>query len=1119
MKRLSLFSMLNIRPGEGRLVGWMLIFALLMGLPSLMTETAAYSLFLAEFGAQAIPYVYIGFALVTTGSGVIYTFLEKRVRFSKFLTVNLLVLGLSLCLFWFFLWISQARWSRMALAIWYESAWALANLGFWSLAVRMFNIRQSKRLFGLIGIGLTLSESISGFLVPWLVRLVGTSNLLLIAAASYGGALVVQSYILRSLAATFTTPLAESEEYEAKKNQSTLIDLFKNHYVVLIFAFAALYALVFYALDNAFYDRIETRFSDADQLASFLGVFFGLAGLLTMVAGAFLSGRFLSRYGLRGGLLVMPVIILVGAFLTAIVGTFFEALVILFWLVVITRLLNEVLAYTINRAAWQVLYEPLPQNQQLRAQTVVESMIKPLAGGLAGVLLLALSAFFRLNAVEISYLLLIILAAWLGVVMMLNRLYPTVLLQALTRRRLNEISFVPDKSGVAILKQGLKSPHVGVVIYALNMLEEIEPETLPMMMETLLHHPADEIRMNALHRIERFELDSAIPVVRQTLKSDPSPAVRSVSLRTLAHLGGSQVYDEIYPYLEDPDPMLRLGAMVGLLRNNGQKGRTGTPQVSDRLVELVNSSNPADRKFAARVIFETEIQAFSPLLRQLLTDDNVEVQQAALATAKKLRNPELWSTVIDRLALPKARTAAMATLASGDVEVLPELMSAFTRPGQSREVLIRLARIFGRIRGPETIAFLRSHLNFPDAQIRFYILASLSQCGYRAQGEQRPLIEQAILAETAHATWLLAAWVDLGQDEAVALLKSALENELSQHLARIFSLLSFIYDSPTILQIGNSLGLAPHYSVKQVIAEKQAYALEIVEMLVSAELRMVLLPLIDDLSPHQRLEVLQGHFPQQSLPLEQRLREIISGSDTWFNPWTKACALHIVAQLSLSSLAEDVTLALHGSVPLVRDTAARTLFKVAPERYDSYVENLPQSPGLQSKKAGDCLTTTQKRKNWMLSLIEKVIFLKGVSLFSETPEEVLAELAAVLEDLDLPPGETIIEQGEPGSSLYIIIDGQVKVHEGPRTLTTLGARDVFGELAILDPGPRSASVTTLEKSRLLRLDREPFQELIDDHSVVSRRIMQILVQQLRYVYREARLNRPADMLLDHVKQP
>ncbi len=145
----------------------------------------------------------------------------------------------------------------------------------------------------------------------------------------------------------------------------------------------------------------------------------------------------------------------------------------------------------------------------------------------------------------------------------------------------------------------------------------------------------------------------------------------------------------------------------------------------------------------------------------------------------------------------------------------------------------------------------------------------------------------------------------------------------------------------------------------------------------------------------------------------------------------------------------------------------------------------------------------------MLSLVERVIFLKAVSLFSETPEEVLAELAAVLEEVERKPGETIIEKGEPGKSLYIIIDGHVKVHDGEQKIGTLGERDVFGEWSILDPGPRSASVTAMETTHLLRLDQETFYELIDDHSVVARRIMQILVKQLRYAWMQTQLNQPA----------
>jgi AAA family ATP:ADP antiporter len=1119
MRRLSLFSTLNIRSGEGWPVGWMLVFALLMGLPSLMTETAAYSLFLAEFDAQAIPYVYIGFALLTSASGFVYTFLEKRVQFSKFLTINLLVLGLSLCLFWFFLGIPQARWSRMALAIWYESAWALANLGFWGLAVRMFNIRQSKRLFGLIGTGLTLSESISGFLVPLLVRLVGTGNLLLIAAASYGGALVVQGYILRSSVAKSTTLLEESKEQEAKKKQSPLIDLFKNHYIVSIFAFAALYALVFYALDNAFFDRVETRFSDADQLASFLGVFFGLSGILTMVVGAFLSGRFLSRYGLRGGLLVMPVTLLFGTFLASIVGTFFKALVILFWLVVVTKLLNEVLAYTINRAAWQTLYEPLPQNQRLRGQTVVESMIKPLAGGLAGVLLLGLDAFFSLNAVEISYLLLIFLAAWLGVVMMLNRLYPTVLLAALTRRSLSDISFVPDKSSVAVLKQGLTSPHIGVVIYALNMLEEIEPESLPTLLPTLLDHPATEIRLNILHRLERFGITSAIPAIRHSLKNDPSASVRAVSVRTLVVLGDSQVSDELHIYLEDADPQLRLGAMIGLLRHE-QNGSTGNPSVRARLTQLVKSPDASDRKFAAQVIDEVGAQEFSPLLLQLLDDENLEVQRTALLTAKKLHAPELWPVVVKCLARPRVRATAMATLAAGGIAVLPELRSVFSQYGQTREILIRLVQLHGRIRGPEAVAFLRDNLDFPDAQIRFFILMSLAQCGYQAKGDQRTLVRQNILAEAAHATWLLAVLADLGDDEDVALLHAALSNDLNKHLARIFLLLSFIYDSQAVLQVGNSLGLVNNDSGKQASDEKRAYALEIFELLVSAELTRPLLPLIDDLTLSERLQQLNPLFPQQRLNRKRRLQEILTGPNARLYPWTKACALYTVAQLSADDLSEEVTLTLSAAVPLHRETAVWTLFKLAPEQLQRYAEALGRDPNPQVKKAVRWLITDEWKGNrLMLSLIEKVIFLKGVSLFSETPEEVLVELAAVLEEMEIKPGETIIEKGEPGSSLYIIIDGQVQIHDGDQSRATMGAGEVFGELSILDPGPRAASVTTLEKSRLLRLDQEPFYELIDDHSVVSRRIMQILARQLRYAYDGTRYNRPAETLLNHVQQP
>ena len=69
-------------------------------------------------------------------------------------------------------------------------------------------------------------------------------------------------------------------------------------------------------------------------------------------------------------------------------------------------------------------------------------------------------------------------------------------------------------------------------------------------------------------------------------------------------------------------------------------------------------------------------------------------------------------------------------------------------------------------------------------------------------------------------------------------------------------------------------------------------------------------------------------------------------------------------------------------------------------------------------------------------------------------------------------GERIITRGELGTSMYIIVDGEVRIHIDERTITHLGARQVVVELAALDPEPRLASVTALRDTLLLRLDFE-----------------------------------------------
>lgn len=133
----------------------------------------------------------------------------------------------------------------------------------------------------------------------------------------------------------------------------------------------------------------------------------------------------------------------------------------------------------------------------------------------------------------------------------------------------------------------------------------------------------------------------------------------------------------------------------------------------------------------------------------------------------------------------------------------------------------------------------------------------------------------------------------------------------------------------------------------------------------------------------------------------------------------------------------------------------------------------------------------------MPSTLEKMLVLKTVSIFSETPDTVLSEIVDLLEEVAYAAGETIFEKGDLGNSMYIIVEGKVRVHDGEMTLNYLGKRAVFGEMAALDPEPRSASITVEEDVRLFRLEQKPFYALMAKRIEIVQGIIHVLCQHLR----------------------
>ena len=132
-----------------------------------------------------------------------------------------------------------------------------------------------------------------------------------------------------------------------------------------------------------------------------------------------------------------------------------------------------------------------------------------------------------------------------------------------------------------------------------------------------------------------------------------------------------------------------------------------------------------------------------------------------------------------------------------------------------------------------------------------------------------------------------------------------------------------------------------------------------------------------------------------------------------------------------------------------------------------------------------------------LLLVEKVFILKSLSIFKDTPEHILADLAPLMQEEEFDQNTLIFKEGDLGDCMYIIHQGNVKIHKGDTVLAILHEKEVFGELSLLDAEARSASATTDSPCILFSINQEPFYELIESRPEVARGFIKILCQRLR----------------------
>jgi sigma-B regulation protein RsbU (phosphoserine phosphatase) len=133
---------------------------------------------------------------------------------------------------------------------------------------------------------------------------------------------------------------------------------------------------------------------------------------------------------------------------------------------------------------------------------------------------------------------------------------------------------------------------------------------------------------------------------------------------------------------------------------------------------------------------------------------------------------------------------------------------------------------------------------------------------------------------------------------------------------------------------------------------------------------------------------------------------------------------------------------------------------------------------------------------------DKINLLKSVNIFAKSSADVLEQVAAKLHMVEVKAGENVFEKGEEGDSMYFVASGRLGVYDGQSFLTSLEAPEFFGEMALIDKTPRTATVTALVDSELMRLDQDDFQLMMIDQKAVMQQIIQALLWRLYDRYRD-----------------
>ena len=1062
---------------------WLLMAGLALG------RAANDTFFIGESGAEQLPRVYMFNAVVLAIVAIFYSFLGKRMQRFSFL-IWIIVASIIILIYLRSQFGKGHSWLPFAIFCYYEVLLLLVQMHFWTCLNDVFGPREGKRLFPYIG-AIGLAGTIFGGLFTWIASpFIGFHNLFYVWIFLLVCVVPVGIWMKHSFRIT------HNYVNQRQKQDQKLKIIWKVPLVRYMALLSIPLWLVVHSVDWLFYLAVEEIYMDRpNELSSFLGLLSGMVSFVGILLQAFVSSHVLRKFGVSFSYSLYSIsmtfcasLFVVRGFLPIAPNAIMQQIRSL--VPVVVRLFDESVFFSMYDSALQLLYGALPTSMRGQARATIYGILETLMTAISGAIL-SLVVIYSLPHYLVAWFAFVLGIIWIILSLGIKKHYLNALAMNLNmnfnidRQEMQEV--VQNKSILRqfwgskldnntrdMLLKSAYSKDANVALVSLNYIKNLRDKGILVQLAKDINKLSGVVFEMGLHLLSENNVVEALPTLKRIYTSKDVTKQASI-LKCIGYLEPKFLDNNFDFLMNSPQPGIRAVAITSLIEI--QKRLDVQSLAFQGLKKMVRSRDVALQIESAKIIGQLRHSNLSDLLLELASKKNHELQLEVIKSMSSLKNKNIAEFLVNEL-ISKEQKEAEGTyflrdaLVQQNMIALPALhkkLNAFRKDLAPSNILVLESLLYclGEIGSVKSIASITSLLRVNKTSTNEACITALAKISYQCWIDKHKsdseIFNKSLRKQIQKYLYKNIEYIRRIQryENSVLLikelylqklLKDALARNLSHCQELVLKCLSILYDPIKV------------FAVTQAIKSKEtrsyAEGLEILEGLGSEGLAFS--------------HVLEGHKASMILALNKPHKFLTELIKTDYYPWLTVCAIYAIKELGLDTLLPFVRNYAKHPNRLVCASSIQCIDKL--KLLQKKTKKTKKKTKLSKKKKKK---VQKKRGNKMATIdMEKILFLRSVPIFTDVDVNDIQWISEIVRTRKLNKDEYVFHEDDSANSFYIVQEGEVHICKGKITLDILQSRDHFGEIALFDQQPRTASALAVEDTKLLAINRNDFHRLI-----------------------------------------